>query len=136
MWSGLLDVRGGAQFSKAIEEALEAADVVVDPVVEQTQSSSRGVRDEASVGRRLSDAWSRLDLRYGNLAEAAGALKLMQSGKVSASRIGEAFVRARLDPTKANVDHAVELATVRGRMLTEWQNSSARLASSVERTSH
>ena len=60
----------------------------------------------------------------------------MQSGKVSASRIGEAFVRARLDPTKAKVDHAVELATVRGRMLTEWQNSSARLASSVERTSY
>jgi hypothetical protein len=82
------------------------------------------------------DAWSWVDLRYGNLAEAAGALKLMQSGKVSASRIGEAFVRARLDPTKAKVDHAVELATVRGRMLTEWQNSSARLASSVERTSY
>jgi tetratricopeptide (TPR) repeat protein len=57
------------------------------------------------------DARYRLDLRYGNLAEAAGALKLMQSGKVSASRIGEAFVRARLDPTKANVDHAIELAT-------------------------
>ena len=101
----------------------------------QTQSSPRGFGTKRRSGGTL-DAWSWVDLRYGNLAEAAGALKLMQSGKVSASRIGEAFVRARLDPTKAKVDHAVELATVRGRMLTEWQNSSARLASSVERTSY
>jgi hypothetical protein len=45
-----LDVRGGAQFSKAIEEALEAADVVV--VLWSTNSvESAWVRDEASVGR-------------------------------------------------------------------------------------
>ena len=57
------------------------------------------------------DARYRLNLRYGNVAEAADALKLMQSGKVTAGRMREAFVRARLDPTKANVDRAVDLAT-------------------------
>jgi tetratricopeptide (TPR) repeat protein len=57
------------------------------------------------------DARYRLYLRYGNVAEAADALKLMQSGKVAASRMREVFVRARLDPTNANVDRAVELAT-------------------------
>jgi hypothetical protein len=35
----------------------------------------------------------------------------MQSGKVAAGRMREAFVHARLDPTKANVDRSVELAT-------------------------
>jgi tetratricopeptide (TPR) repeat protein len=57
------------------------------------------------------DSRYRLSLRYGNLAEAAGALKLMQSGKVAAGRMREAFVHARLDPTKANVGRSVELAT-------------------------
>jgi hypothetical protein len=65
----------------------------------QTQSSPRGFGTKRRSGGTL-DAWSWVDLRYGNLAEAAGALKLMQSGKVSASRIGEAFVRARPDQSQ------------------------------------
>jgi len=45
-----LHVRGGVQFSKAIEEALEAADAVV--VLWSANSiESAWVRDEASVGR-------------------------------------------------------------------------------------
>lgn len=57
------------------------------------------------------DSRYRLNLRYGNLAEAADALKLMQSGKVAARRTREAFVRARLDRSQINVDRAVDLAT-------------------------
>jgi tetratricopeptide (TPR) repeat protein len=56
----------------------------------------------------IRDARYRLNLRYGNLAEASDALKLMQSGKVSTGQVREAFVRARLDPTKAS--HAIDLA--------------------------
>jgi tetratricopeptide (TPR) repeat protein len=56
------------------------------------------------------DSRLRLGLRYGNLTEAADALKLIRSGKIAASRMTEAFVRARINPTKANVDRAVELA--------------------------
>ena len=44
-----LDVRGGAQFSKAIEEALEAADVVV--VLWSTNSVEVRVGSGRSVGR-------------------------------------------------------------------------------------
>ncbi|MCL6740309.1 TIR domain-containing protein [Sphingomonas sp. RB56-2] len=63
------------------------------------------------------DSRYRLDLRYGNAAEAAHALLLIQSGKVEGNRTQEAFLRARLEPTKANVDHAVAqaLSTYRSR---------------------
>ena len=59
----------------------------------------------------IRDARYRLNLRYGSLAEAADALKLMQSGKVSTDQIRDAFVRARLDPTKPNIGRAVDIAT-------------------------
>lgn len=65
------------------------------------------------------DARYRLNLRYGNVAEAADALKLMQSGTVQAGRTREAFIRARLDPTSVNVDRAVELAKSAYRMQPE-----------------
>jgi len=58
----------------------------------------------------IADARNRLELRYGNLAEAADAAKMIQSGKLDSDRMTEAFVRARLNPTKPNVDRAVSLA--------------------------
>jgi hypothetical protein len=76
----------------------------------------RHVRELAEAERLWPDATTivdsrlRLGLRYGNLTEAADALKLIRSGKIAASRMTEAFVRARINPTKANVDRAVELA--------------------------
>ena len=45
-----LHVRGGAQFSKVIEEALKAADVVV-VLWSQQSIKSAWVRDEAGAGR-------------------------------------------------------------------------------------
>ena len=99
----------------------------------QTQSIPRGFGTKRRSSGTL-DAWSRLDLHYGNLAEAAGALKLMQSGKVSASRIGE--LSSALDPTKANVDHAVELATVRGRIVDRMAELIGALGDFRRTTSH
>jgi len=110
----------------AVEDARHAANL--DPLSPAIRSAylqaliysgrTDAARSELAEAERLwpaastiLDARYRLDLRYGNVAEAADALKLMQSGKVAAGRMRETFVRARLDPSKANADRAVDLAT-------------------------
>jgi tetratricopeptide (TPR) repeat protein len=109
----------------AVEDARRAASI--DPLSPAIRSSylqaliysgrTDTARSELAEAERLwpdattiVDSRYRLNLRYGSLSEAADALKLMQSGRVDAGRVRDAFARARLDRNRANVDRAADLA--------------------------
>jgi tetratricopeptide (TPR) repeat protein len=114
------------RLEEAVEDARRAASL--DPLSPAIRSSYiqaliysghiETARSELAEAERLwpgattiMDSRYRLNLRYGDATEAADALRLMQSGRVEAGRTREAFVRARLNPTPANIDRAVEFAT-------------------------
>lgn len=72
------------------------------------------------------DSKVRLILAYGNLAEAADALRLMHSGAVPTGPAPrEAFVQARLDRTPSKIDRTVKLATSAYRARPEISTASA-----------
>ena len=121
-----LAMLGVGRMEQAVEDARRAASL--DPLSPAIRSSYiealtlsgqiETARSELANAERLwpnattiMHARHRLILRYGNAAEAAEALRLMQSGRLKAGRASDAFVRARLNPTQANIDRAVEVAT-------------------------
>ena len=121
-----LNMLGVGRLEEAVKDARKAASL--DPLSPAIRSSYiqaliysgriETARSELAEGERLwpgattiIDSRFRLNLRYGSLAEATDALRLMQSGKVKAGRTRESFVQARLNPTQANIDRAVEFAT-------------------------
>lgn len=116
---------GVGRLDKAVEDARRAASL--DPLSPAIRSSYiqaliysghiETARSELAEAERLwpgattiMDSRYRLNLRYGDVTEAANAVRLMQSGRVAAGRTREAFVRARLNPIPVNIDLAVELA--------------------------
>ena len=93
-------------FSPAMQQALISALVYAGEFAAATSELAKAEKSFPGASYLL-NARYRLDLRYGS---AQTALQQLHSGAVAAYPDQESFLKARIDPTGANVDRAIQAA--------------------------